>query len=86
MNVPEKIYLFESRSSDNLSAKWLPDRLEDADIEYTRTDVFIKKAVSFLNSKLYDWVKVEHFGTTTYPDTMVKQDFIKDFKEFMKEE
>ncbi|MBR1654871.1 MAG: hypothetical protein IJ698_00410 [Prevotella sp.] len=73
MEAPERIYLQEP-------TKVRTQKMYDNDIEYVRKDAFIEKAVNYLNSKLYDWVQVEHFGTATYPETILKQDFIEDFK------
>lgn len=92
MEAPKKIYLQvcgDCKNNDCKNCKfedlevnvtWCRDKIFDKDIEYTRTDAFIEKAVNYLNSKLYDWVQVEHFGTATYPETILKQDFIEDFK------
>lgn len=54
--------------------------------EYVLKDVFVEKVVNYLNSKLYDWVRVEHPNPSISPDTIVKQDFIEDFKKYMEEE
>ena len=45
--APEKIYLQENTTTDcygEFWPEWFEARGKDTDIEYTRTDVFIKKA------------------------------------------
>ena len=64
----------------------LVESLEVKEVEYTRTDTFIEKAVSYLDSKLYDWVRIEHPNPSVSPELIIKQDFIKDFKNYMKGE
>ena len=49
-------------------------------------DAFIEKAACYLNSKLYDWVRIEHPNPSVSPELIIKQDFIKDFKNYMKGE
>jgi hypothetical protein len=85
-NAPEKIYLFENPVSGTPDDRWLSKRSDDNDIEYIRTDVFIEKAVNYLNSKLYDWVQTTNPDQRSYANTMMKQDFIEDFKNYMKGE
>ena len=43
-NAPEKIYLFENPITETPDDRWLSKRSDDNDIEYARTDAFIKKA------------------------------------------
>jgi len=83
--APEKIYLFESLVNGTLVLEWMPKRLTKNDIEYTRTDSFIKKAARYLNYKLYDRVEVVTFGTAIESITS-KEEFIEDFKNYMKGE
>ena len=42
--APEKIYLFENPVTGTPDDRWLSERSDEADIEYTRTDAFIEKA------------------------------------------
>ena len=46
--APEKIYLFENPITETHDDRWLSKRSGDDDIEYTRTDAFIKKTCKFL--------------------------------------
>ena len=46
--APEKIYLFESPIGI-IDDRWLFNRGDDVDIEYTRTDVFIEKAIGWID-------------------------------------
>lgn len=49
--APEKIYLQENTTTDcygEFWPEWFEARAKDSDIEYTRTDAFIEKAVGFL--------------------------------------
>lgn len=78
MQAPEKIY-------------YAPygDMREDApitdnDIKYVREDAFIEKAVSYLNSELYDWVQTTNPNQRSYANTIMKQDFIEDFVNYIK--
>ena len=50
-NAPEKIYLQENTTTDcydELWPEWFEAKAKDTDIEYTRTDAFIEKAVLYL--------------------------------------
>ena len=46
MEAPEKIYLQEP-------TKVRTEKKYDNDVEYTRTDAFIEKALAYLNGKFY---------------------------------
>lgn len=69
-NAPKKIYLTE----DNPSKEWYRTKQVGFDsIEYTRTDAFIEKACTFLE---------------TYPHMffgVLRSDMIEDFKKYMEE-
>ena len=45
--VPEKIYLFENPITETPDDRWLSKRSDENDIEYTRTDAFIEKALKW---------------------------------------
>lgn len=83
--VPEKIYV-HVRANKELGTTWHSKKITNSDIEYTRTDAFIEKAVSYLNSKLYDWVQTTNPNQRSYANTIMKQDFIEGFKNYMKGE
>lgn len=71
--APEKIYLDSYGSG--LSHGFHTNKLYDNDIEYTRTDAFIEKAVKFL--KEWDAYRVCLEGHKDW--------FIEQFKKYMKE-
>jgi hypothetical protein len=68
-NVPEKIYLFENPISNEPDYRWLSKKSSDDDIEYTRTDAFIEKAIKYV---------ANHFLAPGMDNE------IKDFKNYMK--
>ena len=76
--VPEKVY----RTTTYLSNKggqtvWKKQPVTGAEnIEYTRTDAFIEKAVEYLSYHL----------DTSKIDVNYKYDFIEDFRKYMKGE
>lgn len=87
MEAPEKIYLqvcgdcnandcenckFEDLE-DNVT--WCKDKIFDNDIEYTRTDVFVKKAADYIANNM------QCNGYTL--QTKVK--FIRDFKKYLED-
>ena len=84
-NTPKKIYLFENPISGTPDDKWLSKRSDENDIEYIRKDAFIENVINFLNYKLDD-VVATRIPDTIIPHHVVKQDFINDFKNYMKEE
>ena len=71
-NAPEKIYIFENPVLDftKLSVKQ-----SDEDIEYTRTDAFIEKAVKWLDDNA-----VKYWGTDAVDNGMMIYDFKKAIK------
>ena len=83
--TPEKLYLFEDPISGTPDYRWLSKRSDDNDIEYTRTDAFIEKAVNYLNCNLSGVVAIKD-GNITQGLLRTKSEFIKDFKKFMEGE
>ena len=83
--APEKLYLFEDPISGTPDYRWLSKRNDDNDIEYTRTDAFIEKAVNYLNCNLSGVVAIKD-GNITQGLLRTKSEFIEDFKKFMKGE
>jgi Txe/YoeB family toxin of Txe-Axe toxin-antitoxin module len=75
--APEKIYLFENPITEVPDDKWLSKRSDEYDIEYTRTDAFIKKAEKYLREHLIDYWSQEITD---------EHGFIAEFKQFMKGE
>ena len=83
-NAPEKIYLRHNHKGD-IGAGWLIFPLTNNDIEYIHKGVFIERVINFLNYKLDDVVKVRVLGTLI-PELTTRQDFIEQFKNYMKGE
>ena len=89
MKAPEKIFLqkFDNNAiiclnKYNIHEEWTETPCcgrTATNIEYTRTDAFIEKAVCFLNDKLSDRVEIG-LGTSI----VGKQEFIDDFRKHMK--
>ena len=75
--APEKIYLFENPITETPDDRWLSKRSDEYDIEYTRTDAFIKKAEKYLQEHLIDYWSQ---GVTD------ESGFIEEFKNHMKGE
>jgi len=48
MEAPEKIYLNKHPFTGELHDKWLLNKWDDSDIEYTRTDAFIERAKKYI--------------------------------------
>lgn len=74
--APEKIYLNKHPFTGELHDKWLQNKLDDSDIEYTRTDAFIEKACV--------WIKEKWDDNYTMP--IIIDSVIEDFQNFMKGE
>ena len=83
--APEKIFLFENPINGTPDDRWLSKRSDDEDIEYTRTDAFIKKAENYLNYILYDRVEIKKPGKII-TSLCAKGEFIEDFINYMKGE
>ena len=92
--VPEQIYLqicgdcpqsdcdnckFEDLE-DNIT--WCKDKIFEKDVEYTRTNAFIEKAVNFLEMLGYGFTITDNITHTIYD----KEQLIEDFKKYMKGE
>lgn len=78
--TPEKIYLERVLCTDVVYDNWKPQKTISDDIEYIRTDAFIKKATEWLkkNADSYTWYN-EFEGESGMID-----EFIEDFKEYLK--
>ena len=78
MEAPEKIY-FDPIVNAMVSAS----NAEKTDIEYIRTDAFIEKALDYIENNIYD----HYDGDNEYGvcgGFVKKEEFIKNFKNFMK--
>ncbi len=75
MEAPEKIYIDVS-----LDSAWgMSERSYDNEVEYTRTDAFVKKACEGIEHLLSGYIiRNFHFGDSYEMDTL-----IEDFKKYM---
>ncbi len=83
--APEKIYVANNVFPSHVDWDGSPintKRIDVHDIEYTRTDAFIKKATEWLkkNADNYMWYD------ETEGESGLTDDFINDFKNYMKGE
>ena len=78
--APEKLYFGESDKGilDIYSTKE-----SDNEVEYTRTDAFIEKALAYLNSKFY--FHNAFYGVVS-TDFNAMEELFEDFRNYMKEE
>ena len=95
--APEKIYLkvcgsCETNDCDNCkfedledNVTWCKDKIFGKDVEYTRTDAFIEKALEFLDGCIPDYIDLTHANVDTFMHVDNKR-FIEDFKNYMKGE
>lgn len=85
MKAPEKIYLDSYGSG--FSHGFHTNKLNDNDIEYTRTDAFIEKAEDFIRRKICGYIVHYNYGPNNDMETMyVDNRFFEDFKKYMKGE
>ena len=77
--APEKIYLRHNHKGD-IGAGWLIFPLTNNDIEYTRTDAFIEKAVNFLEMLGYGFTITDNITHKNYN----KEQLIEDFRNYIK--
>lgn len=82
-NIPDKIYL---REVDLVEVgDFLSENNDKTDIEYIRKDVLIKKALDYIENNIYD----HYDGDNEYGicgGYVKKEEFIKNFKDYMKGE
>jgi hypothetical protein len=79
--APEKIYV--SNYSSGLTYNWHNERLAVNDMEYIRTDAFIKKACQFIEEHHHEF---SFWNTEEYELGFSTQKFIEDFKKYIKGE
>ena len=85
-NAPEKIYLQQNTTTDYYEEwwpEWCEARAQDTDIEYTRTDAFIEKAVKWIKEAITNNPKCNRIISKKGVITM--GELIEDFKKYMKE-
>lgn len=78
--APEKIYLQDSMSTDTIGdlwPEWFDAKVSDNSIEYTRTDVFIEKAVNWLESVNLDYYQIR--------EGVFSKELVTDFRKVMEE-
>ena len=95
MKAPEKIYLqvcgdCKDNECDNCkfedledNVTWCKDKIFDKDIEYTRTDAFIEKALSWLKNHYRDYM---YNPTGKRLEAFFGVDMCNDFENYMKGE
>ena len=95
MKAPEKIYLQvcgDCKDNDCKNCKfedlkdnvtWCEDEIFDKDIEYTRTDAFIEKALFWLKNHYRDYM---HNPTGKRLEAFFGIDMCNDFENYMKGE
>ena len=77
--APEKIYLTKLMlfAAPTISGS-------DNDVEYTRTDVLVKKAVEWLSANADKYIWYSDYAENIGDDTCgMNDDFIEDFKKYM---
>ena len=84
--APEKIILSADRDTQIIYDKWVTkDYTDNIKIEYIRKDVLIKKALDYIENNIYD----HYDGDNEYGicgGYVKKEEFIKNFKDYMKGE
>lgn len=80
-NAPKKLYLHPT-TKGNVGASWLTFPLTNEDIEYTRTDAFMKKAENFLEMLGYGFTITDNITHKNYD----KEQLIDDFRKYMEGE
>ncbi len=84
-NTPEKIYVsyFDIEAlpkNERLSERWHEVSTQDTDIEYTRTDAFVEKAVEWLSNNLAKETSVIASGIVSVDFKNVIEQFQKAMK------
>lgn len=82
--APEKLYI-DSREHWRKSWTAFTTKAKGDDIEYTRTDALIEKALDYIENNIYD----HYDGDNEYGicgGYVKKEEFIKNFKNYMKGE
>jgi hypothetical protein len=77
MEAPEHIYIFDNPLIDFTK---LSQRQSETDIEYTRTDAFMKKAENFLEMLGYGFTIIDNITNANYD----KEQLIDDFRKYIK--
>ena len=83
--APQKIYLQENTTADCYDEwwpEWFEARAKDSDIEYTRTDIFIDKAIEWLKESITNNPETNRIISLNGIVTMGM--LIEDFRNYMK--
>ena len=83
--APEKLYI-DSREHWMKSWTAFTTKAKSDDIEYTRTDAFIKKACEWIETNMDDYIHVEYdmAGKPTNEAHIAHKRVVEDFKKAMK--
>ena len=76
--APEKLYIFNPEKR----GVWF-SKTSDKQVEYARTDAFIKKACEFLDGCIPDYIDLKHANVDMNVDN---KRFIEDFKNYIRGE
>jgi len=75
--APEKIYLSKDYKTNDVDERWFDYKSSDDDIEYIRTNAFIKKAEKYLTEKLIKDVSVLAGGVVSINFDAAISNFVK---------
>jgi len=86
-NAPEKLYI-DSREHWMKSWTAFTTKAKSDDIEYIRTDIFIEKALRWIEENICEYCEGENIIFTAsniqYIDIFNQQQFVEDFKNYLK--
>ena len=87
MEAPEKIYLSDFTDTTESVFYVKRDNTKKTDIEYTRTDAFVKKACDWLRTHSeMDFFELIPVGNYCGAGNLNKKKMIEDFRNYMKGE
>ena len=78
-NAPEKLYIFNPEKRE----AWF-SKTSDKQVEYTRTDAFIEKALMFIKENIDKYSYRAYDIMNGFEVTDISEDFDEDFKNYMK--
>lgn len=92
--APEKIYIQRSNSYNTnilgYDSEWTPiPIINENNVEYTRTDAFIKKACEWIKTNMNDYIHVVYDTATGMPTNeayIADKKVVEDFVNYMKGE
>ena len=87
--APEKIYLQENTTTDcygEFLPEWFEARAKETDIEYTRTDDFVEKAIEYISEHIEYYMKKDKTCNIPLCPIFEKQSFIEGFRKYMEGE